>query len=154
MDGFHLDDTLLVPRGLRARKGAPETFDVHGLRAMLERVRANREPEIFVPIFDRNAELSRAGARSIAKQVRVVIVEGNYLLLRKGPWSNLAKVFDFTVMLDVPESILEKRLLARWTGLGLSSDEALAKINRNDLPNGRLVQFQSAKADFHVSMTL
>src|SRR5690606_11329337 len=27
MDGFHFDDAILDRRGLRARKGAPETFD-------------------------------------------------------------------------------------------------------------------------------
>ncbi|MFM2282162.1 MAG: Pantothenate kinase, partial [Pseudomonadota bacterium] len=44
MDGYHFDDMVLVPRGLRARKGAPETFDVAGFSVMLERLRRNVEP--------------------------------------------------------------------------------------------------------------
>jgi pantothenate kinase len=35
MDGYHYDDSILIERGLRARKGAPETFDVFGLLHML-----------------------------------------------------------------------------------------------------------------------
>ena len=41
MDGFHFDDRVLEARGLRARKGAPDTFDVDGLAAMLGRLRAD-----------------------------------------------------------------------------------------------------------------
>jgi hypothetical protein len=31
MDGYHYDDCILIERGLSARKGAPESFDVLGL---------------------------------------------------------------------------------------------------------------------------
>ena len=30
MDGFHMDNAILIERGLLARKGIPETFDVRG----------------------------------------------------------------------------------------------------------------------------
>jgi pantothenate kinase len=50
MDGFHYDDLVLDERGLRARKGAPETFDVAGLEHLLSRLRHNSEPEIAVPL--------------------------------------------------------------------------------------------------------
>src|SRR5688572_27161103 len=60
MDGFHFDDRVLEPLGLRARKGAPDTFDVAGLRHMLERLRRNQEAEIAVPVFDRELEIARA----------------------------------------------------------------------------------------------
>ena len=46
MDGYHFDDAVLDARGLRARKGAPETFDVGGLRHMLSRLKLNDEDEI------------------------------------------------------------------------------------------------------------
>ena len=85
MDGYHFDDTLLVPRGWRPRKGAPHTFDVRGFRAMLERLRANTEPEIAVPVFDRAIEIARNAARLIPNTVRHLTVEGNYLLLNQDP---------------------------------------------------------------------
>ena len=65
MDGFHYDDLVLVPRGLRPRKGAPETFDIEGFIHMLERLRSNTAKEVAVPVFDRSLEISRAAARII-----------------------------------------------------------------------------------------
>jgi pantothenate kinase len=146
MDGYHFDDMVLVPRGLRPRKGAPETFDVAGLYHMLGRLRRNEEAEIAVPVFDRQIEIARAGGRLIAKSVRHVIVEGNYLLLDRPGWSELGGLFDITVMVSVPEPVLRQRLEQRWAGL--SPEEKLAKLEGNDLPNGRLVQSQSVAADF------
>src|SRR5262245_45437082 len=70
MDGYHYDDRVLIERGLRARKGAPDTFDVLGLAHMLDRLRRNEEDEIAVPVFDRDLEISRAGARMIPHSVR------------------------------------------------------------------------------------
>lgn len=146
MDGYHFDDMVLVPRGLRARKGAPETFDVTGLYHMLRRLRRNEEAEIAVPVFDRQIEIARAGGRLIAKSVRHVVVEGNYLLLDRPGWSELRDLFDVTIMVTVPEPVLRRRLEQRWAGL--SPEEMRAKLEGNDLPNGRLVQSQSVGADF------
>jgi pantothenate kinase len=67
MDGFHFDDLHLVPAGLRPRKGAPETFDVGGLRSALLRLRDRSEPFVAVPVFDRTIEIARAGARLVPR---------------------------------------------------------------------------------------
>lgn len=148
MDGFHYDDLHLVPAGLRPRKGAPETFDVGGLRHMLGRLRANDEDAVAVPVFDRAIEIARAGARLIPRSVRVIVAEGNYLLLTRPPWAALRPLFDVTVMLAVPEDELRRRLRARWEGYGLSEAEIAWKLDGNDLPNGRVVMAESAPADF------
>lgn len=50
MDGYHFDDRALVPRGMRPRKGAPETFDVGGFSHMLARLRADDEAEVAVSV--------------------------------------------------------------------------------------------------------
>lgn len=147
MDGFHLDDRLLVARGHRARKGAPHTFDVGGLRHVLMRLRSRNEAEVAIPIFDRAIEIARAGAAIIAQSVEVVVVEGNYLLLREPPWDALQGMFDLTVALDVPEETLRARLVARWEGYGLTPAQITAKLEDNDMPNGRLVRLASANAD-------
>ena len=148
MDGYHFDDMILNARGLRARKGAPETFDVAGLRHMLERLRLNQEDEIAVPVFDRTLEIARAGARMISREVKVLIVEGNYLLLNSPPWSALAQYFDLTVSIRVSEEELRRRLTDRWQGIGLADSEVQAKVEANDLPNGRTVLAGSVPADF------
>ena len=144
MDGYHFDDQILTARGLRARKGAPQTFDVAGFSAMLERLRANTEDEVAVPVFDRSIEIARNAARFIPKTVRHLIVEGNYLLLDETPWRELD--FDTTVFLEVPIDELERRLLDRWKEL---EGEALrVKMEENDLPNARLVVENSRPAEF------
>lgn len=146
MDGFHFDDIVLNELGLRARKGAPETFDVSGLAHLLERVRRNAEPEIAVPIFDRALEIARAGARLIPGTVRIVIVEGNYLLLDRPPWSGLA--FDLSVMLVADQAILRQRLLKRWADLGIDEQEAIRKIDGNDVANAKLITECSRRPDY------
>ncbi|TNC66823.1 nucleoside/nucleotide kinase family protein [Rubellimicrobium roseum] len=150
MDGFHYDDLHLVPAGLRPRKGAPETFDVGGLRHLLVRLRSNEEEAIAVPVFDRDIEIARAGARLIPASVRVIVSEGNYLLLRRAPWDSLRPLFDVTVMIEVPEDELRARLRRRWQGYNLTEDEIAWKLDGNDLPNGRVVAQESAPADFVV----
>jgi pantothenate kinase len=151
MDGYHYDDSVLVERGLRARKGAPETFDVLGLLHMLDRLKRNQEDEIAVPVFDRDLEISRAGARLIPRAIRALIVEGNYLLLDQHPWSGLHAMFDLTVAVETSEDILTQRLVDRWRGYGLSPAEIEAKVEGNDLPNGRYVMTKSKPADFVLS---
>jgi pantothenate kinase len=148
MDGYHYDDHVLIERGLRACKGSPDTFDVFGLLHMLDRLKHNQEDEIAVPVFDRDLEISRAGARLISRSVRALIVEGNYLLLDQHPWSGLHAMFDITVAIDAPEDILRQRLVERWRSYGFSPTEIEAKVERNDLPNGRYIMSKSKPADF------
>jgi pantothenate kinase len=146
MDGFHYDDLVLVPRGLRPRKGAPETFDVAGFSHMLGRLRANAEREIAVPVFDRSIEIARAGGRMIPQSVRHLVVEGNYILLKGGDWADLQRHYDTTVLIHVPEAELRRRLEQRWKDL---PPEAFAyKMDVNDMPNGRLVMSESVEPEF------
>jgi pantothenate kinase len=148
MDGYHYDDLVLVPRGLRPRKGAPETFDVAGFAHMLGRLRKNADTEVAVPVFDRSIEIARAGARMIPQSVRHLIVEGNYILLDSGDWRLLHEHYDTTVLIDVPEEELRRRLTDRWKQL--DPDAFAFKMEENDLPNGRLVRTGSITPEFVV----
>lgn len=145
MDGYHFDDRVLTARGMRARKGAPDTFDVGGFASMVTRLRLNAEPEIAIPVFDRDVEIARAAAMMIPREAEIVLVEGNYLLIDEGAWRGLAKAFDLTALLHVDEPELRRRLMARWAHLDRS--EACAKVEANDLPNGLFVLRQSARPD-------
>ncbi|RJK97347.1 nucleoside/nucleotide kinase family protein [Paracoccus aestuarii] len=143
MDGFHLDDRLLTARGDLARKGAPWTFDLDGFAVMLDRLAADDGRAVLAPVFDRDLEISRAAAREIAPEARLILVEGNYLLLDQPGWRDLARHFALSVMLDVPEPVLRARLAARWRAL--PPDQARAKLEGNDLPNMALV-LQASRA--------
>lgn len=152
MDGFHYDDAILNARGWRPRKGAPHTFDISGFAHLLGRLRANAEPEIAMPVFDRNLEISRNCARMIPQQTEVLVVEGNYLLLDQPGWRDLAPLFDLTVSLDIPAEVLRERLLDRWRGLGMAEEDLPAKIEGNDMPNAMTVINESRPADLVLSL--
>jgi pantothenate kinase len=145
MDGFHYDDAVLIARNARHRKGAPDTFDVQGFRHLLQRLRV--EPEVAIPLFDRDLEISRAGADIVGPQDCILIVEGNYLLLNEAPWPELAPLFDLTIWIDVPEAELDRRLTDRWAHHGKTPDQARAWIDGNDMPNIRRVTEGSRVAD-------
>lgn len=138
MDGFHLDNSQLDRLGLRARKGAPATFDFDGFRSLLERIRATRRP-VYYPVFDRARDLAVAGAGVVLPETEVVIVEGNYLMLDEEPWSTLAPLFDLEIFLDTPAPLLEQRLIQRWLDHGHDPEAALARARSNDIPNAEKV---------------
>ncbi|MGB3406843.1 MAG: hypothetical protein WBA67_05055 [Jannaschia sp.] len=142
MDGFHLDDRVLGPRGLLPRKGAPETFDLGGLSRTLTALRSG--VEVVHPVFDRSREIAIAGAGVIPAACRVVVVEGNWLLLDVPGWRELGP-WDLTVRLEVPEEALRARLEDRWAHL--TPKARVAKIDDNDLPNARLMRDRSRVAD-------
>ncbi len=150
MDGFHLDDAILVERGLRPRKGAPKTYDVAGLKVLLERLRSETASDVFYPVFDRATESSRAAADKVGPEHRVVIVEGNYLLLDEPVWRDIAALFDHTIMVTAPLAELQRRLVQRWLNHHYSADEAEEKVAGNDLLNAELVVTRSLAADLTI----
>jgi pantothenate kinase len=146
MDGFYYDNAVLEPLGLMPRKGAPQTFDAPGFLATLARIHAGGA-DVAVPVFDRAADLSRAGACVISRDSPIVLVEGNYLLLDAPPWHETAQLFDLTVFLSVPREILEQRLVRRWLDHGLPPEAARERALSNDIPNALLVMQRSRPAD-------
>jgi pantothenate kinase len=150
MDGYHYDDAVLNEMGRRAFKGAIDTFDAHGLRHMLQRLKANEDDVIAVPVFDRSIEIARAGGRLIAQSTEIIVCEGNYLLARQAPWDRLKSIFDLTIFVDVHVEELRRRLQDRWQGFGLSAEEITRKVEENDLPNGLFIMSNSAEPDLRV----
>ncbi len=149
MDGFHLDNRLLESRGLLDRKGAPETFDVHGFCDAVSRLQFEKR-ETFFPKFDRQMDLAIANSIAIHPQTIFIVVEGNYLLLKSEVWSSLHDVFAATVFVNPPLDDLRDRLQQRWLKHGLDSHAAALRVEGNDLPNVELVVRESRKADLHL----
>ena len=151
MDGFHYDNAILEQLGMTQRKGVPETFDVGGLDAVLKRLIAKNQAEsIAVPVFDRNRDISLACARLIDKKMTVLLIEGNYLLLKDGPWSHLKKYFDLSVMIPCDEVILRARLISRWKNLNYNNNNSTIKVEQNDMPNAKLIVQESCSADVNL----
>ncbi|NNL18606.1 MAG: sugar transporter [Boseongicola sp.] len=149
MDGFHLDNSILDARALRARKGAPETFDLAGFSSLLQRL--GTEGEVIAPTFDRALDASIGSSSVVSPEMTTVIVEGNYLLLNEPGWRDLSAYWSLSVMLSVSAAELEMRLLDRWRQFGFADDEAMAKARGNDLPNALRVQENSLEADMKFS---
>jgi fructokinase len=145
MDGFHLDNAILDARGLRARKGAPETFDALGVLRMVERLA--RDPEVVIPGFDRARDIAIAGAAVVGPEARIAVVEGNYLLLDEAPWRDLRPLWDLSVLLSPPVDVLRARLIDRWLAHGLDPAAAEARAMGNDIPNALRVIEGSFGAD-------
>jgi fructokinase len=145
MDGFHLDNRLLDARGLRSRKGAPETFDAAGFTALMQRIK--KGGEVVYPVFDRARDLAIAGAAVIEASCDVAIVEGNYLLLDEVPWRALASLWDLSVWIHTPENVLLERCVQRWLDHGHTPEAARARAEGNDLVNARRIIRNSLPAD-------
>ncbi len=150
LDAFHYDDAVLEVRGDRPHKGAPHTYDVAGYAAMLDRLRATPTEAVALPVFDRRLELTRAAAEIAEPQHRIIVTEGNWLLLDDDPWTELAPRFDLTVFVTTDLATVERRIHERWHRLGFDGGEANHRAQQNDLPNARLAFQNSRPADLTI----
>ena len=146
MDGFHLDNDTLHTMDLFHRKGAPETFDADGFVALIKRLRG--EDTVPYPTFDRDADRTVPDGGQINETTRIMLVEGNYLLLNQSPWDSLAGLFDMTVRLVVDHETLAARLITRWIDHGLSPENARDRALGNDMVNVRYVDAHSFDPDY------
>jgi pantothenate kinase len=146
MDGFHLDNTELGRLGLRGVKGAPETFDADGFVRLVERLRHADGP-VSVPLFDRSADRAVDAAIVVAPSDRIIIVEGNYLLLDSAPWGALRELFDLTGYLDVDPDARVARLVARHIRHGRSPGEAREFVLHSDEANTAIIAGTRQLAD-------
>lgn len=150
MDGFHLADVELDRLGLRDRKGAPETFDAAGYAALLRRLR--EEPDdsvVYAPAFERVLEQPIAGAVPVLPTARLVVTEGNYLLL----WPRVRSQLDEVWFCEPDEEVRLRRLIARHEEFGKTHEEAVAWVLRSDQPNAELVAAARDRADLVVPAT-
>ena len=150
MDGFHLADNALRDLGRLERKGAPDTFDAAGYAALLRRVRVPRTETVYAPAFERDLEQPIAGALAIRPGVRVVITEGNYLLLEDPAWRAVAAEIDEVWFVRIDAATRRHRLIDRHARFGKSAEAARRWVQLVDEPNARLVETTSVRADLVV----
>ena len=152
LDGFHLAHQLLVENGQADRKGAPDTFDAAGYVALLRRLRDPGEGTVYAPRFDRDIEDSIANAIPVPPDVPLVITEGNYLLLRSGPWAQVASLLDEVWYLDLAEDTRLRRLIGRHMEFGRDSAEARERATGSDQRNAVLIEASRDYASLVVSV--
>jgi pantothenate kinase len=151
MDGFHLADAELDRLGRRDRKGAPDTFDAAGYAALLRRLRADEDGEtVYAPGFERVLEQPIAGALPVPPAARLVVTEGNYLLLDSGPWARVRPLLDEVWFCEADEETRVSRLIARHEEFGKSHRAAVAWVHGSDQRNADLVAATRDRADLVV----
>jgi pantothenate kinase len=152
MDGFHMKHAKLEAMGQTDYKGAPHTFEGADFVRYLHRLKGATSA-VSGPGYSRKIEDTVDDAFTIQPEVRVLVVEGNYLLLTDGPWAGVKPLLDYTVFVDVPRDLVKARLLKRHGEEGLFTEERnRAHIERNDLPNYDLVFLSQDRADVIISM--
>lgn len=152
MDGFHMKHAKLEAMGQTDYKGAPHTFEGAEFVNFLHRLKSATSA-VSGPGYSRKIEDTVDDAFTIQPEVRVLVVEGNYLLLTDGPWAGVKALLDYSVFIDVPRELVKARLLKRHGEEGLFTEERnRAHIERNDLPNYDLVSLSQDRADVVISM--
>lgn len=147
MDGFHLADAQLRRLGLLDRKGAPETFDPAGYAHLLERVRIQTDSDVYAPGFDRALEQPLAAALVVPKTARLVITEGNYLLLDRPAWASARRAMDAVWFVSSDDQVRTDRLIARHVAFGKSPHAARSWVAAVDESNAEVVSSTMGAAD-------
>ncbi len=147
MDGFHLADVQLDRLGSRSRKGAPDTFDAEGYAALLRRLVDEPDSWVYAPGFERTLEQPIAAAVVVPPQARLVVTEGNYLLLDEPPWQRARDALEQVWFVTVDDGLRRDRLVRRHVDFGKRPEDAEAWVGATDEPNAALVAAVAHRAD-------
>jgi pantothenate kinase len=152
MDGFHMKHAKLEALGTAGDKGMPHTFEGAAFADFLERLRSASGP-VSAPGYSRKVEDTVDDAVTISATTRLLIVEGNYLLLATAPWWRVRPLLDRAVYLEVPIDVVRARLMKRHGEEGLFTEERnRAHIERVDLVNHDTVQRSRPRADIAIDL--
>ena len=154
MDGFHLADVELERLGRRDRKGAPDTFDPLGYAALLRRLREDADEMIYAPGFERVIEQPIAGAIGVPRATRLIISEGNYLLLGTGGWERVRPLLDEVWYADLDRDSRLRRLVDRHVRFGKDEPTAVAWATGTDERNAEVIAATRERADLLVPAAL
>jgi pantothenate kinase len=151
MDGFHLANATLDRLGRHDRKGALDTFDGWGFVALLTRLRAETDHDVYAPSFRREVDEPVAGEIVLPAGVPLVVVEGNYLLVHSEPWRRIRGLLDEAWFCVTPETDRLARLVDRHTRHGRTVQAATAWAQQVDGRNAALIESTRVRADLLVS---
>lgn len=147
MDGYHLSNAQLAKLSRADRKGAPDTFDAHGFAELLHRINTDHANNIYFPIFHREIEESLAAGGAVSAGTKLVITEGNYLLLDQDGWAKVAPELTESWYVEVDDESRLDRLVKRHHQYGKDMDAAYAWAHGTDERNAILVESTKLSAD-------
>jgi pantothenate kinase len=147
MDGFHMEQKKLQKLGLAGDKGAPHTFEAEKFIEFVARLRTAKRA-MPGPAYSREIEDVIPDAYVVSGKDRLLIVEGNYLLLNKEPWRVLRDLFDLTIFVSLNRRVARERLMKRHAEHGLFSEAHIRRhVEEVDMENFDLVAKSAPRAD-------
>uniref|UniRef100_A0AC34FP37 NB-ARC domain-containing protein n=1 Tax=Panagrolaimus sp. ES5 TaxID=591445 RepID=A0AC34FP37_9BILA len=153
MDGFHIPRNKLKEMEnaeyLFKRRGAPFTFDPAALLSLIKKLKS-AETTVKAPSFDHALKDPIQDDIEIPASIKMIILEGNYLLLKDPIWCEISKEFNQKWLITADWEIIKERLIQRHLNAGICANygEAIARANENDIPNGHYIIENSVKPDF------
>jgi pantothenate kinase len=152
MDGFHMRHKKLEALGTAHEKGMPHTFEGAAFADFLQRLKAADGP-VSGPGYSRKIEDVVDDAFTVAAEAKLLVVEGNYLLLSAAPWWRIKPLLDSAIFVDLPREKVRTRLIKRHAAEGLFSEERNREhVERVDLTNYDLVQRSRSRADIVIDL--
>lgn len=152
MDGFHMPHRKLTELGTVRDKGAPHTFEGGAFADFLAHLKS-ATGAVSGPGYSRTIEDVVQNAFIVAANVRILVVEGNYLLLATAPWWRVRALLDHAVFIDLPKHQVRARLMRRHAEHGLFSEERNREhVERVDLSNYDIVQRSRSRADLAIDL--
>ena len=115
-------------------KGCPETYDTAKVRKKLEKIKTE---DILWPIYDRNLHDVVEDQIKVTKDI--ILIEGNWLLLKQEPWRSMQQYADYKILILAEEEMLKER--------GSSREEAEAWYQNSDSKNVTRVLRDSLQGD-------
>eukprot|EP01038_Epipyxis_sp_PR26KG_P016003 gene16003-21715_t len=142
MDGFHFSKAQLssFPDSeiAFARRGAHFTFDGEKFVNCLNQLKQNKIGSF--PSFDHSIGDPIENDIIVTADHKIIIIEGNYLLLDESPWNSIKNILDFIYFIDCPLEISNERVYNRHLSVGCDENEARKRVNENDGLNSILIQ--------------
>lgn len=152
MDGYHIPKARLTamdnPEEAIRYRGAPWTFD--GEAMLRDLVRLRDEGSFAFPSFDHGTGDPVEQDILVTRESKVVLIEGNYLLLNTEPWISISALCDELWFIDCDEAVARDRVIRRHEATGKSHEYAVFRADDNDVPNGRLIRQQSQEPTLRI----
>lgn len=147
MDGYHLADVQLARLDALSRKGAPDTFDVDGYAHLIRRLVDEPDSWVYAPGFERTLEQPLAAAVAVPPSARLVVTEGNYLLLAEPRWQAARSAMTEVWYVTGDDDLRRSRLVERHVTFGKSPVAAAAWVEQTDEVNAARVAAAAGGAD-------
>ncbi|MDA8437608.1 MAG: nucleoside/nucleotide kinase family protein, partial [Propionibacterium sp.] len=121
--------------------------DAGGYAALLRRLHTETDRPVYAPGFERTLEQPIAGAMVVEPGARLVISEGNYLLLPDPAWREARAAMDAVWLVEGDDRVRVERLVARHERFGKTPDAAASWVATVDEANSALIRSQSDPPD-------